>query len=72
MVVTNEKKAAKLQANRVKRNSKYEASMNEGWRRVRKQEEAYSIPPVLIEQPYSIDDSKRDNNEISNLDQIYP
>ena len=54
MVVTNEKKAAKLEANRVKRNAKNEAARNEAWRRVRKQEETYFIPPVLIEHPFSV------------------
>ena len=54
MVVTNEMKAAKLEANRARRNAKYEAAMNEGWRRVRKQEETYFIPPVLIEQPFAV------------------
>ena len=54
MVVTNEKKAAKLEANRAKRNVKHEAAMNEGWKRVRKQEETYFIPPVLIEQPFEV------------------
>ena len=28
--------------------------MNEGWRRVRKQEETYFIPPALIEQPFAV------------------
>ena len=46
MIVTNEKKAAKLEENRAKRNAKYEAAMNQGLRRVRKQEEVYFIPPV--------------------------
>ena len=54
MVVTDEKKAAKLEANRARQNAKYEAAMNEGWRRVRKQEETYYIPPVLIEQPFAV------------------
>ena len=54
MVVTNEKKAAKLEANRARRNAKYEAAMNEGWRRVRKQEETYIIPPALIEQLFAV------------------
>ena len=54
MVVTNEKKAAKLEANRVRQNAKYEAAMNEEWRRVRKQEETYFIPPALIEQPLAV------------------
>ena len=54
MVVTNEKKAAKLEANRARRNAKYEVAMNEGWRRVRKQEETYFIPPVSIEQPFAV------------------
>ena len=51
MVVTNEKKAAKLEANRAKQNAKYEAATNEGWRRVRKQDETYIIPPALTNNP---------------------
>ena len=54
MIVTNEKKAAKLESNRVRRNAKYEAAMNEGWRRVRKQEETHFIPPALIVQPSAV------------------
>ena len=43
MVVIDEKKAAKLEANRVKRHAKYEAAVNEGWKRVRKLEEILFI-----------------------------
>ena len=48
MVVTNEKK------DRVRRKAKYEAAMNEGGRRVRKQGDTYFIPPVLIKQPFAV------------------
>ena len=54
MVVSKEKKAAKLEANRAKRKAKYEVAINEGWRRIRMQEDTYFIPPVLIEQPFVV------------------
>ena len=54
MVVTNEKKSAKLEATRAKQNAKYETATNKEWRSVRKQEETYSILPVLIKQPFAV------------------
>ena len=57
MVVTYEKKAAKL-----------EAAMSEGWRRDRKQEVTYFIPPALIEQLFAILPIRSETTKASNLD----